>query len=39
MPRMPQLIRQGKRSTKSKTLGEPDVANRGDYEAMELDSR
>ena len=39
MPRMPHLARQGKKSKKSKTLGEPDVVNREDYEAMELDSR
>lgn len=39
MPRMPQLARQGKRSRKSKTLGEPDVVNREEYGAMELDSR
>ena len=39
MPRMPYLARQGKRSKKSKTLGEPEVVNREDYEAMELDSR
>jgi transposase-like protein len=36
---MPHLARQGKRSKKSKTLGEPDVVNREEYEAMELDSR
>ena len=39
MPRMPHLARRGKRSRKSKTLGEPDVVNHEDYEAMELDSR
>ncbi len=39
MPRMPHLVGQGKRSRKSKTLCEPDVVNREDYEAMELDSR
>ncbi len=39
MPRMPYLVRQCKRSRKSKALGEPDVVNREDYEAMELDSR
>ena len=37
--RMPPLAREGKGSRKSKTLGEPDVVNREDYEAMELDSR
>lgn len=38
--RMPPLAREGKGSRKSKTLGEPDVVNRGGlYEAMELDSR
>ena len=36
---MPRLARQDKRSKKSKTLGEPEVVNREDYEAMELDSR
>ena len=33
---MPRLARQDKRSKKSKTLGEPEVVNREDYEAMEL---
>ncbi len=36
---MPHLVRQDKRSKKSKALGEPDVVNCEDYEAMELDSR
>ena len=39
MLRMPHLARQGKSSKKSKTLGEPDVVNREEYGAMELDSR
>ena len=39
MSRMPHVAQQDKRSRKSKTLGEPDVVNREDYEAMELDSR
>ena len=39
MSRMPRLARGGKRSRKSKRLGEPEVLSREEYEGMELDSR
>ena len=35
---MARLAQQGKTSSKTKTLGKPDVVNREDYEAMELDN-
>ena len=39
MSRMPRLARGGKRSRKSKMLGEPEVVSREEYAGMELDSR
>ncbi len=39
MSRMPRLAREGKRSRKSRRLGEPRVVRRDEYDGMELDSR
>ena len=39
MSRMRRLAARGKRSRKSKRLGEPEVVSREEYAGMELDSR
>jgi len=39
MSRMPRVVREGKRSRKSRRLGKPHVVGRDEYEDMELDGR